>query len=1009
MRIRKLHFKNINNLKGEFTIDFDAEPLGSAGIFAITGPTGSGKSTILDVITLALFNEIARFKKVSVSEIEKLGSIITLNTHEAFANVEYEVKGNIYISKWSIRRSKTKTKKLQDYTMFLYDQSGNVLNQLKSEVPKLNQELIGLKYDQFLKSIILSQGQFAKFLKADKNERGLLLENITGTAIYRQIGIAAFEKEKEVKAQVRIEEEKLGGITIMDDAMTEHIIQQVVDSKEQLIQFQKKNDEYKLWHETLKNLNKLKEEFAFNQKEIKNLDTRESSLADQKEKFKIYESIQPLRADLALIETSKKMVLDLNQNKVAAEKELHEAKTAFQTTIEEMSALTKQKITEENFKVEMGSFEKEVNNLDRDLHNLTINGKDLRTEILKRQSQTKISFDQNIQPSVALSQLSEINKGISAELKKSKLKTDDDQAEVFLALSKSKTRLGLIKELKLCYDQLYEAAEKLKRKETESKKLSDSLDKEIPLAEKAVELIALRKEKLELLRNEKQNQILIAKLEEHRENLTDGSPCPLCGSTSHPFSEHLPEKDKDQIDAKIELAQKELAKAEKEANQLSVNISATQSSLKALIEQQKEHQSQQTQLQKKIQETQQELSMNGSVTAENIGELASKLSGEIEIKERGLEALSEFKVNKEIEKIYQKLNETLENYKAVHKKRHNKFEGENVSKVCNSLQDKFESSKTTITTLNTKLEENEKTKTQAENQYRVLSQKLLPRIRALGFPTIDELEPFMMGEEEASVLKTQFDSINQRRTELITEQNGFKTRILKLQEVPIPDGMEVDVLGVEIKNIENKTIEINRRIGEFNSAISRDKEERKKLKEKEKELNKLKKELDKWSMLARFIGDAKGNKFANFAQGLSLQNLLVFANKRLENLSDRYLLDKPYDEGSLNIIDRYQGNTPRSVSTLSGGESFLVSLALALGLSDIASRNVRLDCLFIDEGFGTLDPETLNSAMTTLENLQNDSKKTIGLISHVQELKNRIGVQIQLVKKGSGYSDIVVV
>jgi len=181
------------------------------------------------------------------------------------------------------------------------------------------------------------------------------------------------------------------------------------------------------------------------------------------------------------------------------------------------------------------------------------------------------------------------------------------------------------------------------------------------------------------------------------------------------------------------------------------------------------------------------------------------------------------------------------------------------------------------------------------------------------------------------------------------------------------------------------------------------------LKSKAGDIAKLKEKQEKWELLSKMIGDAKGNTFANFAQGLTLQNLLGYANRRLANLSDRYLLDRPFKDGELTVVDQYQGNTHRSVATLSGGESFLISLALALSLSDMASRNVRLESLFIDEGFGTLDQETLDIAMRTLEKLQSESQKTVGVISHVDTLKERINVQIQLEKNAQGYSSISIV
>ncbi|MGY0041506.1 SbcC/MukB-like Walker B domain-containing protein [Pedobacter sp. NJ-S-72] len=156
------------------------------------------------------------------------------------------------------------------------------------------------------------------------------------------------------------------------------------------------------------------------------------------------------------------------------------------------------------------------------------------------------------------------------------------------------------------------------------------------------------------------------------------------------------------------------------------------------------------------------------------------------------------------------------------------------------------------------------------------------------------------------------------------------------------------------------------------------------------------KDADRFQKLSALIGSADGKKFSRFAQGLTLARLTELANRHLLRLSDRYsILKSPEKDLDLQIIDGYQADVVRPMSTLSGGESFLVSLSLALGLSDLASRKVQINSLFIDEGFGTLDAETLDVAITALENLQANGK-SIGIISHVETLKERIGTQIQL-------------
>ena len=169
------------------------------------------------------------------------------------------------------------------------------------------------------------------------------------------------------------------------------------------------------------------------------------------------------------------------------------------------------------------------------------------------------------------------------------------------------------------------------------------------------------------------------------------------------------------------------------------------------------------------------------------------------------------------------------------------------------------------------------------------------------------------------------------------------------------------------------------------------------------------KDCDLWQRLDGLIGSAKGDKFRKFAQGLTLDHLLHLANRHLQRLHGRYLLRrKPTGELELDIVDGWQGDVARDTRTLSGGEAFLVSLALALALSDLVSSKTSIDSLFLDEGFGTLDGDTLEMALAALDAL-NASGKMIGVISHVEALKERIPAQIRVEKAaGIGYSRLVI-
>jgi len=162
-----------------------------------------------------------------------------------------------------------------------------------------------------------------------------------------------------------------------------------------------------------------------------------------------------------------------------------------------------------------------------------------------------------------------------------------------------------------------------------------------------------------------------------------------------------------------------------------------------------------------------------------------------------------------------------------------------------------------------------------------------------------------------------------------------------------------------------------------------------------------------WSQLGELIGSADGKKFRNFAQQLTLDILLGYGNSHLRSLTSRYRLERIQDSLGLLVVDQDMGDEVRSVHSLSGGESFLVSLAMALGLASLSSHRVRVESLFIDEGFGSLDADSLRVAMDALDSLQSLGRK-VGVISHVQEMTERIGTRVQVQRQAGGLSRIVV-
>jgi exonuclease SbcC len=199
---------------------------------------------------------------------------------------------------------------------------------------------------------------------------------------------------------------------------------------------------------------------------------------------------------------------------------------------------------------------------------------------------------------------------------------------------------------------------------------------------------------------------------------------------------------------------------------------------------------------------------------------------------------------------------------------------------------------------------------------------------------------------------------------------------------------------------------IRQEIGALKHRLNEDEQARHSQKEIIKSIDLQTRELLRWSDLHDLIGSADGKKYRNFAQGLTFQTMIAYANQQLTKMTDRYLLATDNSEPlGLNVIDNYQAGEARSTKNLSGGESFIVSLALALGLSRMSSQNVRIDSFFLDEGFGSLDEYALDTALETLAGLHQDGK-LIGVISHVPALKERISTQIQVIPQTGGRSII---
>lgn len=341
----------------------------------------------------------------------------------------------------------------------------------------------------------------------------------------------------------------------------------------------------------------------------------------------------------------------------------------------------------------------------------------------------------------------------------------------------------------------------------------------------------------------------------------------------------------------------------------------------------------------------------------------------------------------------------------------NSFEKEITSKF-NAINEKFNSLSKELVNLNSK---NESVNTQIIE----LNQKLIDNSTKLeetkqnfnnallenNFSSKEEFEkallPKELREELAKICKT----LEEKYTQIQTLKIDTAKKLSEQKELNLTD-KELQTLNDELKELQTIIDELQKSIGSLEKELEINAINNKKHEDKIIELEKKKEAFKVWIKLNEMIGSASGDKFAKFAQGITLDQLIYLANKHLQILSPRYELQRSSDSSKLleiEIIDGFQGDVVRPVSTLSGGESFIVSLSLALGLSALASQKISIDSLFLDEGFGTLDSDSLELALNALNQLQS-SGKMVGVISHVEALKERIPLQIRVMPKGDGTS-----
>ena len=997
MKPIRLELKEFGPYKNEI-IEWDKiinEP-----IFLITGKTGSGKSTLFDAITYALYN-----KTTGGKDIASLRTKTALDKDKTQVNFDFELSGKKYRIERTLAYLKAGNKNLTSGKVALMqynDEKLEVIASKEQEVKEKVEELIGLDDKQFCQIIILPQGKFKEFLLSKSSEKKETLRSLFNTYFYQQFveqlqeqskKLDSSHKQKEKELITRFEqfdiEEELTKFEYLKDENFEEILN-IIQSQEETIKIEKK-ELLKLEHsfskekENFIELSKLNDKFTQlknNKLELEELSGKEDYYGKlkleveklkelQKSKDKIIEystllnrlsQLRRLEKDL-LIDTEK-YKLDLENNK-KLELELNKQKN-------DIEVLRKETI---DYKF----FYNNLNELNSAKTNIEIYRKTLEDLTLKKETYKELDSSLKVAKESYLEDIEEKNilDGSIGKLKLEVLKKEQDVEK----LEEYNNKLSEVndKSVKLTVDK-----KQLKELELEKKKL-----------EQEVELLNKNKEQ-EIL-----NDFLL--------KLHEGDDCPLCKQKI----EHLPDiPDLAVVDESIE---KSLQKVNKDIIQL-----------ETLIKKDEEEIGKISTFLKNLEDTinfkaKEELSqLEDELKGENIK--LTDISKVIKISEDKIKGL-----NREIEELLE-LFKNEDDIKQNHLEAKNKIEQfeknvkieldifadyyekiqsqvKDFDNTCNALQNNSSELLVRKTKLETEQKNNKENLLEVSKRIESIIDNFTKSKLNKYYITLEMAEENIVELNNLEEFESQINKFEDAKKIIVNSIEKLEEELEELEQPDLEEGQQ------KLKNIESQVNDFIEKVAILNTRLENNKKLYDKIHSEYINLLESSKEIREIIAFSDVVSGKTENRksLETYVQGYYLDLILVAGTKRLLQMTnDRYRFirrDEKSKGGGLQgleieIHDIYLNST-RIISSLSGGELFLASLALALGLAEVIqneSGGISLETIFIDEGFGSLDAETLDIALTTLIDLQSYGRN-IGIISHVSELKERIRPKVEVYSK----------
>lgn len=1132
MKFLQLEILNLASLdkQGGEVINFEEGALGESTIFSIVGPTGSGKSTLLDAICLALYNRAPRYPRkkgdknqsieifgaADASESNRLAptdsrNILTRGKKEGYSKLTFLANnGSIYRAEWHVRFQRVRYENAKT-ALYKITRNGEEISEETADWNELP-NIIGLDYDQFLRTVLIAQGSFANFLTAKENERYELLEKLIGCE-ETYTNIATEIKKAKDQATDAYNQMAASVEAVKQNLLNDEELAQLKEEIDRLEKAEKELDSQ------LQAISKDLQWFEENDKQIKQIAICQSDMKQAADAIKamqaqilhlqLHDEVQPAVNQLQEVERQTQSIHEQEENILKAEENIKSQESAISESEKALASLkeavskaqeqqekalpviaearalkTKMEAAMPNLKEKKEALElaqKENLTAQKDVEENARNIQKWEAETEKANLALKTTKEEIAKQKQVLH---EATQAAEQAWEKERNKTAGQNIEELQShKSAAEKKLQDVQQAIKVVAHL-DTATTEKQKNEERIQILGKRNAEIDVALGKLSIEALEKESL-TLRNA-YTLMVSEKWEIHRANLTEGKPCPLCGSTIHPYhtdnrqfeeattelSQLLKAKEnllklqqKEEKDLSGERKQNdgEVQTLQKQQEKLSGEIATYEEDWKALIAQYP-----------KIPKAEAELKSLLPIYENKAKDASSKLS-------------LFNKIQKEIERLTQLKDKAVKDEAAYESK---------ASTIQNKAQENTSTCATKLAeqkALTTNLISQQKSKEeaygkalQAWNSAKKEMEEWQEKYKQIlngEEPDAAEQRLTAAKDEATKAADTQNENINKLKAELANSKGSHQT--MQSQNKTMKENLqekekELDLWIEEYnKQLEEKSIEppfIDRNTiremlhsAEDWNAIRREKDEKEKavasttalyqsaekahqqhlehqpaqtrdallaiqqeyqersqrneliaanarmqnhqeavklLGDKAEALNLVTQEKDDWTAITDAIG-ADGKTLRKIAQCYTLSFLIAHANQEIRKFNSRYELQQVKHSLGIRVIDHDRADDIRDTTSLSGGETFIVSLGLALGLSALSSRNISFENLFIDEGFGTLDPDTLATVIDSLAMLQSSQGKKVGVISHTDTMSERITTQIRIIKNGnSGSSHI---